>query len=97
MYSRFFGHNGFHIPLENMAKLHTALNILTIINIILSLLPMIFIDIYGLIKYSWGNQFYIIMIETLVLSLFMLAMTIWEFKQQKKTMKEYEGEQMVYA
>ena len=42
-----------------------AFNVLTILNMVLSLLPMVFIDIYGLIKYKWGDQFYIMMIETL--------------------------------
>lgn len=38
-----------------------------------------------------------IIIETLIMSLFMLGMTIWEFKKQKETLKPLEGEQMVYA
>lgn len=61
-------------------RFHTLLNILSIINIIFTLLPIIFIDIYGLIKYGWGSQYYIILIETLCLSVAMLVITIYEFK-----------------
>jgi len=79
-YSRFFGLERFYIPLTNPGKMHTAFNVLTILNIVLSLLPIIFIDIYGLIKYKWGNQFYIILTETLILSLSMLVLQILEFR-----------------
>jgi len=54
-YSRFFGIRSFFIPLENAVRMHTMLNIMSIINIVFSLLPIIFIDIYGLSKYGWGS------------------------------------------
>lgn len=79
-YSRFFGLRSSFVPFENPTKFHTLINILSIINIIFSLLPIIFIDIYGLIKYGWGSQYYIIIIETLCLSVAMLVLTIYEFK-----------------
>lgn len=53
-------------------------------NIILTLLPIIFIDIYGLVKYRWGGQFYIIIIETLVLTITVLILSIIEFKASRK-------------
>jgi hypothetical protein len=79
-YSKFFGQRSFCVPFENPVKFHTLINILSIINIIFSLLPIIFIDIYGLIKYGWGSQYYIIIIETLCLSIGMAVLTIYEFK-----------------
>jgi hypothetical protein len=54
-YSKFFGLRSFCVPFENAVKFHSLINILSIINIIFSLLPIIFIDIYGLIKYGWGS------------------------------------------
>jgi energy-coupling factor transporter transmembrane protein EcfT len=54
-YSRFFGSKVYDIPFAEKAKFHTLLNILSIIFIVLVLLPIIFIDIYGLLKYKWGS------------------------------------------
>ena len=94
-YSRFFGMERFYLPLEQPQRMHTACNALTIMNIVLSLCPMIFVDIYGLIKYHWGNQFYMMMIESLILSMSMLVIQIIEFKAQK-VMEPY-AENMSYS
>lgn len=51
---------------------------------VLSLAPIIFVDIYGIIKYKWGDQFYMIIIETLILSFFIILVSIWEFKAARK-------------
>lgn len=63
--------------------MHDMFKLLTVLNIVLVLIPTILIDIYGLIKYEWGNQFYIIMIETLAISVFMIGLQIYEFKVMK--------------
>jgi hypothetical protein len=34
---------------------HLILNILTIANMVVTLMPIIFIDVYALIKYKWGD------------------------------------------
>ena len=57
---------------------------MTIGNILFTLLPIIFVDIYGLIKYHWGSQFYVIIIETLFLTLAILIFSIIEFKVNKR-------------
>ena len=79
-YSRFFGQERYYIPFEYPQRIHLIFNVLTIINIVMSLLPVIFVDVYGIIQYKWGTQFYIIIIETLVLSVSMLVFQIIEFK-----------------
>jgi hypothetical protein len=47
------------------------------------LLPIVFVDIYGLIMHKWGNQFYITVIETFFLALCTIAITVFEFKHSK--------------
>lgn len=54
-YSRFMGLDRFYIPFENPQKIHSFFNVLTTLNIILTLVPMILIDVYGLSKYRWGS------------------------------------------
>ena len=55
LYARFYGGDRFAAPFKNPQKIHNALNCLTILNMVLSLAPIIFVDIYGLIKYKWGD------------------------------------------
>jgi hypothetical protein len=62
----------------------------SIFNIFFTLLPIIIVDIYGLIVLSWGTQFYIILIETLILCLLILLLTILEFCCVRSLSKKYE-------
>ena len=62
---------------------------LTTLNIVFSLAPVILIDVYGLSKYKWGNQFYIMLIETLIYSLSMLVMHVIELRQPKEEDDEH--------
>lgn len=55
LYSRFMGLDRFYIPFENPERIHSFFNTLTTLNIILSLVPVILIDVYGLAKYQWGS------------------------------------------
>ena len=48
------------------------------------LTPVILIDVYGLAKYKWGSQFYIMMIETLIFSLCMIVLQIIELRKPKE-------------
>jgi len=45
--------------------------------------PIILIDVYGLAKYSWGDQFYMMLVETFVFSLLMIGLQFYEYKQHK--------------
>lgn len=83
LYCRFFGLDQCYVQFNNRNRFHNILNCLTIANIVLTLLPIIFVDIYGLVKYKWGGQFYIIIIETLVLTIAVLILSIIEFKASK--------------
>lgn len=82
-YSRFMGLDRFYIPFENPQKIHSFFNLLNILNIIFSIMPILLIDVYGLAKYSWGSQFYMMLIETFVFSLLMIALQFYEYKQHK--------------
>lgn len=53
---------------------------MTIFNIFFCIIPLILVDIFGLIVLSWGSQLYITIIESLVLSLLMLIITLIEIK-----------------
>ncbi len=55
LYSRFLGLDHFYIPFENPQRIHSFFNLLTTLNIVLSLFPVILIDVYGLSKYAWGT------------------------------------------
>ena len=77
------GLDRFYIPFENPEKIHSFFNILNTLNIVFSLLPMILIDVYGLAKYSWGNQFYMMLIETLIFSLSTIAVQFFEYRSHK--------------
>jgi len=46
-------------------------------------LPLIIVDIYGISILSWGNQVYMTMWESLILSLVSLLLQIWEWRQRK--------------
>ena len=83
LYSRFMGLDRFYIPFENPEKIHSFFNILNTLNIVFSLLPIILIDVYGLAKYSWGNQFYMILIETLIFSLSTIVVQFFEYRSHK--------------
>ena len=78
-YSKFFGHKFFCVPFENPKRIYSLFNILSVLNIFLTLLPIIAVDIYGLLKYHWGNQFYIMLLETFILSTCMLIIQLVEF------------------
>lgn len=54
-YCSFFGLEKFNATFANPKRVHYTFNFLTILNIIFTLLPIIFVDIYGLIKYDWGT------------------------------------------
>ena len=77
------GLDRFYIPFENPQKIHSFFNVLTTLNIILTLVPMILIDVYGLSKYRWGSQFYVMMIETLIFSLTMIIVQLIEYRSHK--------------
>lgn len=77
------GLDRFYIPFENPQKIRSFFNVLTTLNIIFSLVPVILIDVYGLAKYRWGNQFYVSLIETLVFSLSMIVVQIIEYRSPK--------------
>lgn len=44
--------------------------------------PLVIVDIYGLSILSWGNQCYMTMVESLVLSFVSLALLLWETKNR---------------
>lgn len=54
-HARFFGLERFSVSYEKHKHVQHILNILTIVNMVLTLIPIVFVDIYGLIYHKWGN------------------------------------------
>jgi len=88
-YSRFLGLLNFGVPFENPKRVYSIINGLSIANIVACLLVILCVDVYGIIKYSWGNQFYIIIIETACLSLFLVILQAAEFINTKNPADPY--------
>ena len=95
LYSRFFAYKSCNADFKKIKSYYSVMNCLSIMNIFFSLLPVIFIDIWALTLYKWGTQFFISLIETLVISLLMLIFMILDFRvhikeneQAKKVMDD---------
>ena len=80
-YTTFWGN--YQIPFEKPERIRNFFNILTTLNLIFVLTPVILIDVYGLSKYKWGSQFYVMMIETLIFALSMIVLQIIELRRPK--------------
>ena len=77
-YSKFFGLEIFNASFNHITTLLNLMFCVSLGNILFCLLPLIIVDIYGLIVLSWGTQLYIVLIETLVLSLIIIIITLLE-------------------
>jgi hypothetical protein len=65
--------------------------IFTIIHIVLSNGPIIAFDLSGvLFEYTWGTQFYIEMLDTLIISIVMIALEIAEMIRLRRYLKEQQ-------
>lgn len=51
---------------------------------------IIFINLGGLFTYYWGTQFYIALIDTIIVSLTLLVVQAIDFRKGKKTPEEKE-------
>lgn len=60
------------------------MDIFTVMNIAFVLTPLIAIDLYGCFKYNWGGQFYVVIIETIILSVAILPITIYDMVKLKR-------------
>lgn len=70
----------------------------TVVHAVLSNGLIIAFDLSGLIfEYEWGTQLYIIMIETLLISIAMIILEILELIKLKHYLKETPGYQQVYS
>lgn len=59
------------------------MNIFSILNLILTFIPLLVYDAVGLYFYSWGTQFFIECIESILFIFVMAFLTILEFKTGK--------------
>mmetsp|Transcript_9751 Transcript_9751/g.9516 ORF Transcript_9751/g.9516 Transcript_9751/m.9516 type:complete len:184 (+) Transcript_9751:3544-4095(+) len=73
----------FYVPFVDNKKVHNIFNVLGILNVLLTFLPIVCADVYGLLKYTWGDQFYVVIIETLLLAFSASILTFIEIRGSK--------------
>ena len=83
-YTRFFGLDYFTARFENKQLYQLPLHVISLINFVVTHLPILIIDVIGLIWFSSGiTQFLITCIETIILIVLLLILTILEFRTGK--------------
>jgi C4-dicarboxylate transporter len=87
IYSFFLGRKQYLAEFEQQKPYFRITHNLNISFIILGNTPLILLDIGALTFYKWGSQFYIILIETLVISVAMVLLQVFDFRHAKKLIK----------
>ena len=83
LYSRLFGLDNFNAAFTRHDTLFRPMNGASVINFVFTVMLVIVVDVVGLALYSWGSQFYMTCIETLLLAVGIIVMTVVEFKTAK--------------
>ena len=60
-------------------------------NLIFTSLPILIVDAVGLIYLKWGTQLYITIIETAVLTIFILILTFVELSRLKRLLADNDS------
>jgi hypothetical protein len=82
--SGFLGSNLFKANFDNIEKFLRPMNFTSVFNIFFTCIPLILTDFVGLALLNWGTQLYISLIETLLITLVILFVSICEFRQMKQ-------------
>ena len=82
-YSRFFGLDHFWWGFTNPNTFHHPINITSIVNAIVNMIPIFIIALIGLIAAYWGTQFYITCLEAWIFIIAFIILTIIEIKTAK--------------
>lgn len=82
-YSRFFGLDHFSANFSNLGKFLNWFMCFSVFNIFFVLIPIILVDIFGMIALGWGSQLFIMLLESLILSIIMIIFTLIEFKTSR--------------
>lgn len=80
IYCRLFRLEVMDVKVSRVQPFLRPLMIFTWIKILVFNLPLIIVDIYGLSILSWGNQCYMTMVESLMLSIISVMLMFWEKK-----------------
>ncbi len=59
------------------------LHLFDVMNFILTYIPVLVYDAVGLFVFSWGHQFYVECIETIIMIVLICILTVIEFKTGK--------------
>lgn len=87
-YSRLVGISIFFVHFEDMKNIFIPLNYFSFAEIITHLFPVVIIDIVYLAKLTLTTQLYVTMIESLILSIFLIIFTAYEMKYANQIPEE---------
>ena len=82
-YSRFFGLDHFCWGFTNPNTFHHPINITSIVNAVVNMIPIFIISLIGLVAAYWGTQFYITWLEAWIFIIAFIILTIIEIKTAK--------------
>lgn len=83
-YGYLFGRPQFDVQFSDRKDFHKYLNYLTALQMVTVLLPVAMADIAGLFLHSWGTQYYVSCIDTLIIVSALTVFSIIEYKMDKE-------------
>lgn len=86
LYSHFFGYSIKCTDFDDDSTFQSIVRTATLIQVVGIYLPLILVCIIGLASYSWGDQFYVMVIENIIISIVMIICHAIEFFMMKKMM-----------
>ena len=95
LYSRFLGFELFACRMSHKTYdlFFSNIQIVTILSIFLTYVPVIIGDIVGLIYIPWTTQLNVMLIETLIMSILLLILSILELHKSKLSLEELIGKE----
>lgn len=88
LYSFFYGHDSFKASFTDTGRVQKLIIFFTCFNLIFTSVPILIVDVVGLMYLSWGTQLYISFIETAVLTIMILILTFVELCRLKRLLAD---------
>lgn len=89
-YSRFMGFDTLFIRFKDFNSLFKPLNVTSMVQVVFVHCTIVVWDVVQLIRLSWGTMLYVFILESLILSLLLIAFTCYEFKSTGAIIKYIE-------
>ena len=87
-YSRYLGFNLFSCKFSDYKTYWSYLNIISLISIVSCYIPIIIGDVIGIIYIQWTTQLNITLLETLILSVMIIILILYEYKVSRLKISE---------